>query len=124
MIDKDKAVEAQLAAHEVFERIGFRAEGRLLPLLTADQLRELFEQRDRFAEDAQWAARRAIDYSNELEAVKAELDQYKKTFKNFHRLLCERFGYVHDAQDWQLDQLSLIEHIADVSKMVQAEKTE
>lgn len=32
-------------------------------------------------------------------------------FKNFHRLLCERFGYVHDEQDWRRDQLSLIEHI-------------
>lgn len=33
-------------------------------------------------------------------------------FKNFHRLLCERFGYGHDNLDWQRDQLSLIEHIA------------
>jgi hypothetical protein len=33
-------------------------------------------------------------------------------FKNFHRLLCERFGYVHDERDWRRDQLSLIEHIA------------
>lgn len=33
-------------------------------------------------------------------------------FKNFHRLLCERFGYVHDEIDWKRDQLSLIEHIA------------
>ena len=33
-------------------------------------------------------------------------------FKNFHRLLCERFGYVHDERDWKRDQLSLIEWIA------------
>jgi hypothetical protein len=33
-------------------------------------------------------------------------------FKNFHRLLCERFGYVHDDVDWWRDQISLIEHIA------------
>lgn len=33
-------------------------------------------------------------------------------FKNFHRLLCDRFGYMHDEQDWQRDQLSLIEWIA------------
>ncbi|WP_249201289.1 hypothetical protein [Burkholderia cenocepacia] len=33
-------------------------------------------------------------------------------FKNFHRLLCERFGYVHDEHDWKRDQLSLIECIA------------
>lgn len=34
-------------------------------------------------------------------------------FKNFHRLLCERFGYVHDEKDWNRDQLSLIEWIED-----------
>lgn len=33
-------------------------------------------------------------------------------FKNFHRLLCDRFGYVHDEKDWKRDQLSLIEWIA------------
>lgn len=33
-------------------------------------------------------------------------------FKNFHRLLCERFDYSHDEKDWQRDQLSLIEFIA------------
>lgn len=32
-------------------------------------------------------------------------------FKNFHRMLCERFGYGHDEKDWQRDQVSLIEHI-------------
>lgn len=37
-------------------------------------------------------------------------------FKNFHRLLCERFGYGHDPLDWQRDQLSLIEHIAKAVK--------
>jgi hypothetical protein len=40
-----------------------------------------------------------------------ELDATSE-FKNFHRLLCERFGYVHDEKDWRRDQLSLIEHIA------------
>jgi hypothetical protein len=33
-------------------------------------------------------------------------------FKNFHRLICERFDYGHDPVDWKRDQLSLIEHIA------------
>lgn len=32
-------------------------------------------------------------------------------FKNFHRLLCERFGYMHDEKDWKRDQVSLIEWI-------------
>ncbi|WP_207285167.1 hypothetical protein [Pseudomonas sp. FW300-N2A2] len=34
------------------------------------------------------------------------------SFKNFHRALCARFGYVHDERDWQRDQVSLEEHIA------------
>lgn len=38
--------------------------------------------------------------------------QQSDEFKNFHRLLCERFNYVHDEKDWNRDQLSLIEHIA------------
>lgn len=33
-------------------------------------------------------------------------------FKNFHRLLCERFNYSHDEKDWERDQVSLIEWIA------------
>jgi hypothetical protein len=33
-------------------------------------------------------------------------------FKNFHRSLCERFGYTHDEIDWKRDQVSLEEHIA------------
>lgn len=33
-------------------------------------------------------------------------------FKNFHRLLCERFNYPHDEEFWWRDQVSLIEHIA------------
>lgn len=32
-------------------------------------------------------------------------------FKNFHRLLCERFGYRFDPVDWKRDQASLIEYI-------------
>src|SRR5690242_1280985 len=36
-------------------------------------------------------------------------------FKNFHRLLCERFNYCHDEKDWYRDQVSLIEHIAALS---------
>ncbi len=35
-----------------------------------------------------------------------------EAFQNFHRLLCARFGYVHDERDWRRDQLSLVEHIA------------
>lgn len=34
------------------------------------------------------------------------------SFKNFHRSLCERFGYTHDPQYWWRDLVSLEEHIA------------
>lgn len=39
-------------------------------------------------------------------------NKYSHEFKNYHRLLCERFGYVHDEKFWWRDQLSLIEFIA------------
>lgn len=39
-------------------------------------------------------------------------------FKNFHRLLCERFHYEHDEKDWKRDQLSLIEWIEDKTSAV------
>jgi len=38
-------------------------------------------------------------------------DAVAASFKNFHRALCERFGYVHDEKDWERDQVSLIEYI-------------
>ncbi|MGN8120363.1 hypothetical protein ACTJK9_01225 [Pseudomonas sp. 22082] len=51
-------------------------------------------------------------------------DQKKQAeagFKNFHRSLCERFGYYHDELDWQRDQVSLEEHIATQLSHVNAE---
>lgn len=51
-------------------------------------------------------------------------DQKKQAeagFKNFHRSLCERFGYCHDEIDWQRDQVSLEEHIATQFNHVNAE---
>lgn len=45
-------------------------------------------------------------------ALITEIYQCKADFKNFHRSLCERFGYFHDDIDWQRDQVSLEEHIA------------
>ena len=41
----------------------------------------------------------------------------EQQFKNFHRNLCERFGYFHDEHDWRRDQVSLIEHIAERMKV-------
>lgn len=42
-------------------------------------------------------------------------------FKNFHRSLCDRFGYAHDQIDWRRDQVSLIEHIASLTQQQEAE---
>ena len=42
-------------------------------------------------------------------------------FKNFHKSLCERFGYGADEIDWRRDQVSLIEHIAALSQQQEAE---
>lgn len=39
-------------------------------------------------------------------------EKAEASLKNFHRSLCDRFGYVHDPVDWQRDQVSLEEHIA------------
>lgn len=47
--------------------------------------------------------------------------QAEARFKNFHRSLCERFGYFHDEIDWQRDQVSLEEHIATQFGHVNAE---
>ncbi len=51
-------------------------------------------------------------YEAWAESCEPAPDSIRAVFKNFHRLLCERFGYVHDPKDWERDQLSLIEHIA------------
>lgn len=47
--------------------------------------------------------------------------QAEAGFKNFHRSLCERFGYYHDEIDWQRDQVSLEDHIATQFSHVNAE---
>ena len=63
----------------------------------------------------------ARDFNLEHEELKHERDQIKAGFNNFHRSLCERFGYFHDEIDWQRDQVSLEEHIATQFSHVSAE---
>ena len=58
----------------------------------------------------------------DLARVTAERDEERHQFKNFHRLLCERFNYAHDEVDWKRDQLSLIEHIAARLAAAEAER--
>lgn len=51
----------------------------------------------------------------------ADANKDDHEFKNFHRLLCERFDYHHDERDWKRDQLSLIEFIANPPEQVKPE---
>lgn len=73
--------------------------------LTADQAARALDIQEDCRQLPRWASRTIVRYEDRS----VEL---WNSFKNFHRLLCERFGYVHDENDWQRDQLSLIEHIA------------
>lgn len=45
-----------------------------------------------------------------------------REFKNFHRLLCERFNYSHDDIDWKRDQVSLIEWIAKCQEVAERQR--
>jgi len=70
------------------------------------------------------AARHAARFMfNALQAVQPVpvVAEDAHQFKNFHRLLCERFGYCHDEKDWRRDQVSLIEHIAALTAAASAE---
>lgn len=49
---------------------------------------------------------------DKLARAERERDEALEAFKNFHRMLCERFDCAHDERDWQRDQVSLMEHIA------------
>ncbi|WLG64826.1 hypothetical protein PSH90_12195 [Pseudomonas sp. FP1762] len=61
--------------------------------------------------------------ASRIRRQEANIDQLKAGFKNFHRSLCERFGYFHDEIDWQCDQVSLEEHIDTQLSHVSAENT-
>jgi len=51
-----------------------------------------------------------VQYPSEAAPIVLESDTHQ--FQNFHRSLCERFEYWHDAVDWRRDLASLEEHIA------------
>ena len=67
----------------------------------------------RMRRSEQWSpadtAHRAGGLTMEQPAQQQDADH---EFKNFHRTMCERFGYTHDERDWKRDQVSLIEWIA------------
>ena len=47
-----------------------------------------------------------------LKEAQSRAEKAEAEFKNFHRMLCERFGYSHDERHWKRDQVSLMEDIA------------
>lgn len=55
-----------------------------------------------------------------IEEKDAEIAAERHAFKNFHRMLCERFCYTHDDVDWKRDQVSLMEFIAQAQAPVAA----
>lgn len=79
-----------------------------------DQLREIILDRDEEIAQLSDALQdaREVNYESEVAGLVAENKRLQGAFKNFHRLLCERFGCAHDEKDWERDQLSLIEWIA------------
>ena len=56
----------------------------------------------------------AISYeaADAIERLRARAEKAEAAFKNFHRMLCKRFGYSHDERHWKRDQVSLMEDIA------------
>lgn len=53
---------------------------------------------------------------HDYDELLADRDSTMSSFKNFHRLLCDRFDYSHDPIHWRRDQLILIEDIANQYK--------
>ncbi|WDG52474.1 hypothetical protein [Pseudomonas chlororaphis] len=92
--------------------------GSLPPIVST-----LIAENERLRADLDGEMSRARDFNLEHEELKHERDQLKAGFKNFHRSLCERFGYYHDDIDWQRDQVSLEEHIAAQFSHVSAENS-
>ena len=73
-IDKDKAVEAQRRAHT---KNGYNVDDKLL---TAKQLRELFDERDEAIRERDSNAQKHSDELNELQALAS---QYKADAERF-----------------------------------------
>lgn len=52
-----------------------------------------------------------IDGQERVVFMPAEHDWERAAFKNLHRALCKWFGYTHDEENWERDQVSLEEHL-------------
>jgi hypothetical protein len=121
----DQMVRAAAKAGVVLS-ISTEAQMHAIEMLS-NQLRlleiSLQAENERLRTDLEGEISQARDFNLEHEELKHERDQLKAGFKNFHRSLCERFGYFHDEADWQRDQVSLEEHIATQFNHVSAENS-
>ncbi|WP_235184558.1 hypothetical protein [Pseudomonas chlororaphis] len=112
----NKELKRLAAAIESCTSIPEEDEAAWMRRTTGRAVGELLEELENFkVEVPKWTER-------EIKLI-AENDLLKANFKNFHRSLCERFGYYHDDIDWQRDQASLEEHIAAQFGHVSAENS-
>ena len=95
------------------------SDGLLAVTELIDTLQKALAQETSSHSDHYWAHEIAMAHiwgfqqgrsSAKKEALAQPNDDHE--FKNFHRVLCERFGYTHDEFDWKRDQVSLIEWIS------------
>lgn len=83
-------------------------ENDFLEMDAAAELRRLHAKVDALeckVDDLEWENKGIAEWRHEWSLMTNE-------FKNFHRVLCERFDYTHDNIYWRRDQVSLIEWIA------------
>jgi len=94
MIDKDKAVEAQKVAASliIHHRHGIRKACE--PLLTADQLRELFVKLEKYEDIINDYARNAVETAERLIELSEECDRYKADLANANTLLIETYRFL------------------------------
>ena len=86
MIDKDKAVEAQRRVHI---KNGYNVDGELL---TADQLRELFKERDEYESNVLYWQDQHEQEEKRRKEVEAECDRYKSGIMAVKKLIEQSYG--------------------------------
>jgi hypothetical protein len=83
---------------------------------TTDEALKLVQEALESMQIVDFSVENLVGWNKAINAIRkarsAPLQDSDHEFENFHRLLCERFGYTHDEVDWKRDQISLIEWIA------------
>jgi hypothetical protein len=83
---------------------------------TTDEALKLVQEALESMQIVDFSVENLVGWNKAINAIKqarsTPVQDSDHEFENFHRLLCERFGYTHDEVDWKRDQISLIEWIA------------